>query len=92
MGSKEEIRKSYQREVLAQIEGWKPQEYFVYFKVFNLMSWGQRSVDGYSGFAHCVPSKTENGRKNTAAKQPIRLLPAGNTIWSLKNGAPNQEV
>lgn len=56
MGSKEEIRKSYQREVLAQIEGWKPQEYFVYFKVFKLKSWDKRSVDGRSGFAHCFPS------------------------------------
>ena len=44
MGSKEEIRKSYQREVLAQIEGWKPQEYFVYFKVFNVQSCADRSA------------------------------------------------
>ena len=95
MGSKEEICKSYQREVLAQIEGWKPQEYFVYFKVFNPMSWGKRSVDSRSGFAHCFPVKTENGRKNTAAKQLSSMAAScGYHILRklLKNGAPNQEA
>ena len=33
-----------QREILAQSKVWKPQEYFVYFKVFNEQSCAERSA------------------------------------------------
>ena len=81
MGSRKENNKSNRREILAQIKVWKPQECFVYFKVFKLQRWVKRSADGCRWFAFCFP---KNRQKNTAAKQPIRLLPAENTLWSLK--------
>jgi len=94
VGSREEICRRYQREFLAQIEGWKPQEYFVYFKVFNLMRRGKRSVDSRSGFAHCFPAKLKMGAKIPQQSNPsgcsLREIPYGHlkTAHQIRRSEP----
>ena len=53
----EEIGKSRWREILAQINVWKPQEYFVYFKVYRRQRWGKRSANGRRRFLQWLPQK-----------------------------------
>jgi len=46
MGISKESSLDKQREILPQDKHWNLQEYFVYFKGFNVQYWGERSV-GY---------------------------------------------
>ena len=47
--------KSRWREILAQIEVWKAEEYFVYFPVFKLKSWVKRSASCRRRFIQRFP-------------------------------------
>ena len=47
-----------------QIEVWKSQEYFVYFKIFKPISWGKRPAERRSRFIQRFlrSNRVENGR------------------------------
>ncbi len=48
-------RKSGQRGILFQIEVWKSQEYFVYFKIFKPISWDERPAERRSRLIQRFP-------------------------------------
>ncbi|MBQ7872010.1 MAG: hypothetical protein IJ357_07705 [Oscillospiraceae bacterium] len=51
----DEIGKRWRREILAQKEVWKTQEYFVYFKFSELNSWVKRSAGSRRRFDQRLP-------------------------------------
>ena len=63
-----------------QIEVWKSQEYFVYFKIFKPISWGerpaerrsrliQRFLNHYSILCRKLQQKVDRPRRSAAAKK-----------------------
>jgi len=51
-----------QREILSEVKQHKPQEYFVYFKVWVVPNYGRRSADRERGFFDAGPKRKKSDR------------------------------
>ena len=90
-GSDDSIDKRGQREILAQIEVWKAQEYDLYFKFYKLRSWGKRSAESrrqlIQRFRNSVDplfylsSFQTLSRKSPVSSQPPGIFPFPDNVF-----------
>ena len=67
-GISDSIAKSDQRGILFQIEVWKLQESFTYFKIFKPISWDKRPAERRSRFIQRFPRFSN---RSVGAKDPL---------------------